>query len=149
MMTIRFPKEGYDMTAGKKRILVPTSGYLPAKESGESIIEIAKRLDADVLVVHIRDPSKLIATSKESEGWNALRHFEEIGRNAGVNVTAFYTSGELVESLKRFALEHQADLILVGASANRLIAEWVTFELLCDCNTPILVVPQDLSSLIE
>ena len=136
------------MTERKKRILVPTSGYLPAKERGDAIIEIAKRMEAEIYVIHIRDPSKLVATSKESEGWNALRVFEEKGREAGVSVTAFYTSGELVESLKRFATEHQADLILVGASANRLIAEWVTFELLCDCNTPILVVPQDLSSLI-
>ena len=148
-MFIRVDQEGFKMTERRKRILVPTSGYLPAKERGDAIIEIAKRLDADIYVVHIRDPSQLIATSKESEGWKALRLFEEKGREAGVNVTAFYTSGDLVESLKRFSIEHQADLILVGASANRLIAEWVRFELLCDCNTPILVVPQDLSSLIE
>lgn len=136
------------MQEQKKRILVPTSGYLPAKERGDAIIEIAKRLDAEVLVVHIRDPNYLVATSRESEGWSALKVFEEKGREADVKVTAFYTSGELVESLKRFAEEHKADLILVGASANSLIAEWITFELQCDCNTPILVVPQDLSSLI-
>ena len=136
------------MTEAQKRILVPTSGYIPAKERGDAIIQVAKNLDAEVYVVHIRDPNYLITTSKESEGWLALRVFEEKGREAGVKVTAFYTSGDLVESLKRFAEEHKADLILVGASANRLIAEWVTFELLCDCNTPILVVPQDLSDLI-
>jgi nucleotide-binding universal stress UspA family protein len=139
---------GIMMTEAKKRILVPTSGYIPAKERGDAIIQVAKNLDAEVYVVHIRDPNYLITTSKESEGWSALRVFEEKGREAGVKVTAFYTSGDLVESLKRFAEEHKADLILVGASANRLIAEWVTFELLCDCNTPILVVPQDLSGLI-
>jgi nucleotide-binding universal stress UspA family protein len=139
---------GVKMTEYKKRILVPTSGYLPAKERGDMIIEVAKRLDAEVFVVHIRDPKYLVATSKESEGWSALRLFEEKGREAGVKVTAFYTSGDLVESLKQFALDHRADLILVGASAGRLIAEWITFELLCDCNTPILVVPQDLSDLI-
>lgn len=136
------------MSKTKKRILVPTSGYLPAKERGDTIIEVAKRLDAEIYVVHIRDPKYLTATSKESEGWAALRLFEEKGREQGVKVTAFYTSGDLVESLKRFAQEHDADLILVGASAGRLIAEWVTFELLCDCRTPILVVPQDLSDLI-
>ncbi len=136
------------MTEAKKRILVPTSGYIPAKERGDAIIQVAKNLDAEVYVVHIRDPNYLITTSKESEGWSALRVFEEKGREAGVKVTAFYTSGDLVDSLKRFAEEHKADLILVGASANRLIAEWVTFELQCNCNTPILVVPQDLSDLI-
>jgi hypothetical protein len=99
-------------------------------------------------VVHVRDPNYLVATSKESEGWAALKIFEEKGKETGVNVESFYTSGDLVETLKSFAVEKDIDLILVGASANRLIAEWVTFELMCDCDIPILVVPQDLSDLI-
>jgi len=132
----------------KKKILVPTSGYLAAKERGDYIIDVAKRFDADVFVVHVRDPKYLIATSKESEGWAALKIFEEKGKEMGVNVESFYKSGDLVDVLKGFAVEKQVDMILVGASANRLIAEWVTFELMCDCDIPILVVPQDLSELI-
>jgi nucleotide-binding universal stress UspA family protein len=132
----------------KKKILVPTSGYLAAKERGDYILEVAKKLDAEVLVVHVRDPNYLVATSKESEGWAALKIFEEKGKETGVNVESFYTSGDLVEILKTFAVEKDVDLILVGASANRLIAEWVTFEFMCDCDIPILVVPQDLSDLI-
>ena len=132
----------------KKKILVPTSGYLAAKERGDYIIEVAKRFDSDVLVVHVRDPKYLVATSRESEGWAALKIFEEKGKEADVNVESFYKSGDLVEVLKSFAVEKDVDMILVGASANRLIAEWVTFELMCDCDIPILVVPQDLSDLI-
>jgi nucleotide-binding universal stress UspA family protein len=132
----------------KRKVLVPTSGYLAAKERGDYIIEVAKKLDAEVLVVHVRDPNYLVATSKESEGWAALKIFEEKGKEAGVNVESFYTSGDLVETLKSFAVEKDVDLILAGASANRLIAEWITFEFMCDCDIPILVVPQDLSDLI-
>lgn len=132
----------------KRKVLVPTSGYLAAKERGDYIIEVAKKFDADVLVVHVRDPNYLVATSKESEGWAALKIFEEKGKEAGVNVESFYTSGDLVETLKSFAVEKDVDLILAGASANRLIAEWITFEFMCDCDIPILVVPQDLSDLI-
>ena len=132
----------------KKKILVPTSGYLAAKERGDYIIDVAKRFDADVIVVHVRDPKYLIATSKESEGWAALKIFEEKGKELGVSVESFFKSGDLVEVLKSFAVEKKVDMILVGASANRLIAEWVTFELMCDCDIPILVVPQDLSELI-
>ena len=134
--------------ADKKKILVPTSGYLAAKERGDYIVDVAKRFGADILVVHVRDPKYLIATSKESEGWAALKFFEDKGKEMGVSVESFYESGDLVEVLKGFAVEKQVDLILVGASANRLIAEWVTFELMCDCDIPILVVPQDLSELI-
>ncbi|MFW3145571.1 MAG: universal stress protein [Thermoplasmatota archaeon] len=136
------------MSEGMKKILVPTSGYFAAKERGDYIIEVAKRLNAEVLVVHVRDPRYLIATNKESEGWAALRYFEELGKQAGIPVQSFFTSGDLVDTLKRFAVDHNVDMILVGASANRLIAEWVTFELMCDCDIPILVVPQDLSDLI-
>jgi nucleotide-binding universal stress UspA family protein len=132
----------------KRKVLVPTSGYLAAKERGDYIIEVAKKLDAEVFVVHVRDPNYLVATSKESEGWAALKIFEEKGKEAGVNVESFYTSGDLVETLKNFAVEKDVDLILAGASANRLIAEWITFEFMCDCDIPILVVPQDLSDLI-
>ena len=132
----------------KKNVLVPTSGYLAAKERGDYILEVAKKLDAEVVVVHVRDPNYLVATSKESDGWAALKIFEEKGKDAGVKVESFYESGDLVEILKTFAVEKDVDLILVGASANRLIAEWVTFEMMCDCDIPILVVPQDLSDLI-
>ncbi|MFO8051573.1 MAG: universal stress protein [Thermoplasmatota archaeon] len=136
------------MTEKKRKILVPTSGYFAAKERGDYIIEVAKRMNSGVIVVHVRDPKYLIATNKESEGWAALKYFEERGKEAGVPVQSFFTSGELVEELKRFAMEHDVDMILVGASANRLIAEWITFELMCDCDVPILVIPQDMSDLI-
>ncbi|MBN1390008.1 MAG: universal stress protein [Candidatus Thermoplasmatota archaeon] len=132
----------------KKRILVPTSGYYAAKERGDYIIEVAKRFDADLIVVHVRDPNYLSPDNKESEGWEALRVFEEKGKEAGVKVDPYYTSKGLVETLKDFALEKEADLILVGASADRAIAEWVTMELMGECDVPVLVVPQDLSGLI-
>jgi len=140
-------KVGDEMTR-KKKVMVPTSGYMAAKERGDYIIEVARRLNADVIVVHVRDPNYLFATVKESEGWAALKIFEEKGKDAGVDVESFYKSGDLVDTLKTFAVEKEVDLILVGASANRIIAEWVTFELMCDCDIPILVVPQDLSDLI-
>ena len=136
------------MTEQRKRILVPTSGYLPAKERGDAIIDIAKRLSADILVVHIRDPKYITATVKETQGWEALRLFEEKGRNSGVHVTAFFTSGPLVETLKRFVEENKVDLILIGASPGRLVAEWITHDLLKECDVPILIVPQDLSDLL-
>ncbi|MGA1820279.1 MAG: universal stress protein, partial [Thermoplasmatota archaeon] len=94
------------------------------------------------------DPPELRPQAALSEGWAALKIFEEKGKEMGVAVESFFKSGDLVEVLKNFAVEKQVDMILVGASANRLIAEWVTFELMCDCDIPILVVPQDLSELI-
>ena len=132
----------------RKKILVPTSGYIPAKESGNLIIEVAKRFGADVEVVHIRDPRSLIATSRESEGKAALKHFEEIGKNNGVKVQSYFVSGDLVPTLMKFATDHDADLILLGLSAERMIADWITCDLMDACEIPVLIVPQDLSHLI-
>ncbi|MGA1866661.1 MAG: universal stress protein [Thermoplasmatota archaeon] len=134
--------------ADKKKVLVPTSGYYAAKERGDYIIDVAKRLDADLVVVHVRDPNYLNALNKESDGWAALKLYEEKGKKAGINVESYFTSRPLVETLKDFAAEKEADLILVGASADRAIAEWVTMELMGECDVPVLVVPQDLSGLV-
>lgn len=131
-----------------KKILVPTSGYIPAKERGDAIIDVAKRLGSDVIVVHIRDPKHISPTTKESEGWAALKLFEEKGMKAGVKVSSYFATGELLPTLKRFSEEHRPDMILVGASTDRSIAQWVTFELICDCEVPVLVMPQDMSHLI-
>lgn len=135
------------MTGKTKRILVPTSGYLAAKENVDVIIDIAKRLSAEIEVVHIRDPKYFVATSQESEGWAALRIFEEKGREAGVKVISFYTSGELVRSLLDFSCEHQVDMILMGSSSDRVIAEWIVSDLMTECDIPVLIIPQDFSEL--
>jgi nucleotide-binding universal stress UspA family protein len=131
-----------------KKILVPTSGYIPAKERGDAIIEVAKRLGAEVIVVHIKDPKVAIGPSDGSEGWAALKLFEDKGKAKGVQVRSYLATGELLPTLKRFSEDHKPDLILVGASPDRSIAQWVTFELICDCEVPVLVIPQDMSHLI-
>jgi len=139
---------GATMSQKRKSILIPTSGYVPAKESADLIINVAKRLDADVIAVHIRDPAHLVSVSTESEGWQALRFFEKKGREAGVKVTPYLDTGELIPSLKRFVEEYDIDMVLVGSSAGGTVAEWVTYELQANCEVPVLVVPQDLSELV-
>jgi nucleotide-binding universal stress UspA family protein len=136
------------MKEKKKKILVPTSGYLAAKERVDTIIDIASRLNAEIEVVHIRDPKVFVATTRESEGWEALKIFERKGREEGVKVISFYTSGDLVTSLVRFAGEHDVDLILMGSSSGRVIAEWIVSDLLKGCDIPVLILPQDFSELI-
>ena len=38
------------------KILVPTAGLGPAKKNSKYILEIAKKLGAEVIVIHITDP---------------------------------------------------------------------------------------------
>ncbi len=132
----------------RKRIMVPTSGYLPAKERGSYIIEVAKKLGADVEVVHIRDPEAVIATTADGEGKKALALFEEIGKKEGVNVNSYYVAGDLVPTLVKFARDHRVDLILLGSSAGSIIADWIRSDLMDLSDIPVLIVPQDFSHLI-
>ncbi len=130
------------------RILVPTSGYLPAKERGEYIIEVARRLEAEIYVVHVRDPNYLVATTGESEGKAALNHFEDLGLKSGVRVYSHFLKGELVPTLMQFVKENRIDLILMGSSTGSAIADWIVCDLMDDYDIPILIVPQDFSDLI-
>ena len=136
------------MMFDRKKIMVPTSGYLPAKERGSYIIDVAKRLGADVEVVHIRDPDTVIATTKEGEGRKALALFEEIGKEEGVNVSSYYVAGELVPTLVKFAKDHKVDLILFGSSSGSIIADWIRSDLMDISDIPVLIVPLDFSELI-
>ena len=138
-----------DMKQTAKKILVPTSGYLAAKERSEYILEVASRLEADVHVLHIRDPNFILATSKESEAWEALRFFQDKGKALGVDVSSHYVSGDLVPTLLSFARDNDFDMILIGASSGGVIAPWVVSELMMQCDLPVLIIPQDIMSLAD
>ena len=131
------------------KILVPTSGYLAAKERSDYIIQVAKKLGADVHVLHIRDPKYIIATSKESEAWEGLQIFQDKGKREGIIVSSHYVTGDLVPTLISFAKDNDFDMILIGASSGGLIAPWVLQELIGQCDVPVLVIPQDLTALAE
>jgi nucleotide-binding universal stress UspA family protein len=132
-----------------KKILVPTSGYLAAKGRADYILQVAKNLDSEVHVLHIRDPEFILATSQESEAWEALKHFQEKGKEEGVEVSSHFVSGKMVDTLLSFAKDNDFDMILIGASSGGLIAPWVIQELMGQCEIPVLIIPQDLMAMAE
>ena len=65
-----------------KRILVPTAGEAPAKETAAYVVGIAKILDAELIALHV------LAEGESAEaGDKALRIFSDLGDKLGVKVS--------------------------------------------------------------
>ena len=117
------------------RILVPTAGPVPAAENANYILEIVKKLKADVTVLHILD------LAEESKGEAALKIFEELGKEMGIKVKTILKEGNVVPSIVDCAEDENAKLIIMGASKGRIVAEWIVTDVMEKSNVPIVIIP--------
>jgi len=118
-------------------ILVPTAGFIPAKENADYIVNIAKMLGAEIIALHI-----LNEEGRAEEGEEAFGPFSEAGRNAEVNVTTMLTKGDVISGIIEFAEKESADLIIMGASRGQVVSEWVSADLMGKTTIPVVVIPQ-------
>ena len=101
------------------KIMVPTSGPVPAQENAEYVLKIAKRLNAEVIVVHIRDKGE------SREGDLALSIYDKFSKNVGVNVRLVPAIGEVSQTIIEMAKFEDVDLIIMGATEGRNVAGWI------------------------
>ncbi|UCH88551.1 MAG: universal stress protein [Thermoplasmata archaeon] len=118
------------------KILVPTSGIVPAQEKAEYILDIAKRLKADVTVIHILD------LGEGSEGEEALTFFSELGAKKDVKVTTYLKEGNVVPTIVDFAESENASMIVMGASEGRIVAEWIVTDVIDKTKIPVVIIPR-------
>jgi len=124
------------------KILVPTAGPLPAKENAEYIANIAKRLGAELTALHV-----LKEEEQAEKGEEALNLFSEAGQNVQVNVTKILKKGEIVSIIIEAAEEESADLIVMGASRGKVLAEWLSADVMTKTTIPVVVIPHELKRL--
>ncbi len=117
------------------KILIPTAGPVPAAEKANYILEIAQKLGADVTVLHILD------LAESSEGEKALKIFEDLGSEIGVNVKTILKEGNVVPIIVDTADDEEANLIIMGASEGRIIADWIVTQVLEKSNVPVVIIP--------
>jgi nucleotide-binding universal stress UspA family protein len=117
------------------KILVPTAGPVPAAENANYILEIAKKLSADVVVLHILD----LAEDTSTEG--ALEIFKKLGAEMGLKVKTILKEGNVVPTIVDCADDEKVNLIIMGASRGRIIAEWIVTDVLQKSNVPIVIIP--------
>ena len=117
------------------KILVPTSGIVPAREKADYIMDIATKLNADVTVIHILD------LGEDHGGTEALDVFKEAGEKKGVTVATHLKEGNVVPTIVDFAEDEKAGLILMGASEGRIVAEWILTDVIDKTNIPVVIIP--------
>jgi nucleotide-binding universal stress UspA family protein len=118
------------------RILIPTAGEEAAREIAEYVMDVARRMAAEVTVLHI-----LRDGETDQDGVQSCLVYTSAASDAGVKVSSRINSGDVVETILRIAEEVQADLILMGASGGGLVENWLSANVMGKGSVPVLVVP--------
>jgi nucleotide-binding universal stress UspA family protein len=135
------------------RILVAVSSPEASQRVTETVADFAKRLDAEVLVVHVTRPSGTSSTANQGgdRGEQAVRTLGDKIRSKGVSVqTLLMFSDDVAQAILSTAVEREATLILLGLTGKgvfqRLVAGNVPVELLRETKIPVLLLPPNFST---
>ncbi|MDG6224399.1 MAG: universal stress protein [Candidatus Thermoplasmatota archaeon] len=118
-----------------KTILVPSSGAYAARANAKNIMKLAKKFEARIVVVHIRDQGE------SREGDLALEIFDKIAREEKVEHTLVPAVGEISSTIIGQAKYHGADIIVMGATEGRGVAGWILDRILMNTDVPVLILP--------
>jgi nucleotide-binding universal stress UspA family protein len=138
---------GSDMS----RILVAVSSPYAAEKVAETIGDLAKRLTAEVLVVHVSRPSGgQMREQEQADGEQAIRFLRERLQDRGLVVQDLLMfSDDIARAILNTALEREATLIVLGLTGKnvfaRLLAGNVPVELIKNTKIPVLILPPDWS----
>jgi nucleotide-binding universal stress UspA family protein len=130
------------------KILVPTAGPIPASERADYIMNLANKLNAELFIMHILTPGVQDNEQRRTEGQEALEIFKKSAEIRDVRISTVLHEGELVPSIIDYAENNNMDLIVMGASEDRIVAEWIISDLKEQSKVPVVVVPTGFSGLI-
>lgn len=117
------------------KMLVPTSGPVPAQENAEYILKMAQSLRAEVLVIHIRDQGE------SREGDLALDAFRRVSENINFRVELRPAIGEVAQTIISTAQFEEVDLIVLGATKGRNVANWMIEKIINKTDIPVVIIP--------
>lgn len=131
------------------RIMVAVSSEYAAKRVVECVGDLAKRLSAEVLVVHVSRPSGgQMREHEQAEGETAIRYLREKLQGRGVAVQDLLMfSDDIARAILNTAMERQVTMIVLGLTGKnvfaRLLAGNVPVELIKNTRIPVLILPPD------
>jgi nucleotide-binding universal stress UspA family protein len=131
------------------RILVAVSSPWAAQKAVEPMVDLAKRLAAEVLIVHVSRPSAgQMREQEQADGESAINFLRDKLTERGVNVqTLLMFSDDIARALLNTAVERQVTLIALGLTGKnvfaRLLAGNVPVELIKNTRVPVLLLPPD------
>jgi nucleotide-binding universal stress UspA family protein len=133
------------------RILVAVSSPYAAEKVVDTVGDLAKRLTAEVLVVHVSRPSGgQMREQEQADGEQAIRFLRERLQDRGLVVQDLLMfSDDIARAILNTALEREATLIVLGLTGKnvfaRLLAGNVPVELIKNTKIPVLILPPDWS----
>lgn len=134
------------------RILVAVSSPWAAEKAVEPMSDLAKRLGAEVLVIHVSRPSAgQMREQEQADGESAINLLREKLQERGVVVqTLLLFSDDIARAILNTATDREASLIVLGLTGKnvfaRLLAGNVPVELIRSTKVPVLLLPPDWSS---
>jgi nucleotide-binding universal stress UspA family protein len=131
------------------KILVAVSSPWAAEKVAESVADLARRLGAEVLVVHVSRPSSgPMREQEQADGEAAIRSLRASLQSRGVVVQELLMfSDDIARAVLNTAVEREVTLIVLGLTGKnvfaRLLAGNVPVELIRQTKVPVLILPPD------
>jgi len=119
------------------KIIVPSAGPVSDQRTADYVVNIAKRLRAQLVVLRV-----LSQNETEAVGETSLGHFVEIGGRENVSVKKILRHGEIASVIIDVALEQSVDLIILGVSHGEIVAEWMNAKAMERTDIPVLLIPK-------
>jgi nucleotide-binding universal stress UspA family protein len=136
------------------RILIAVSSPWAAQKVVEPLADLAKRISAEVLVVHVSRPSGgQMREQEQADGEAAISLLREKLVEKGIGVqTLLMFSDDIARAVLNTAAERDVTLIVLGLTGKnvfaRLLAGNVPVELIKNTKIPVLLLPPDFSGSI-
>ena len=131
------------------RILVAVSSPYAAGKVAECVGDMARRLAAEVLVVHVSRPSGgQMREQEQADGEADIRLLREKLQERNVVVQDLLMfSDDIARAVLNTAVEREVTLIVLGLTGKnvfaRLLAGNVPVELIKNTKIPVLILPPD------
>lgn len=131
------------------RILVAISSPWAATRVAAAVNDLARKLAAEVLIVHVSRPSGGQARDEEqAEGEGAISALRQQLQEKSVAVqTLLLFSDDIAKAIITTAEEREVSLIVLGLTGKnvfaRLLAGNVPVELIKNTKVPVLLLPPD------
>ena len=136
------------------RILIAVSSPWAAERAVGVVTDLATRLNAEVLAVHVSRPSGgQMREQEQADGEAAVRQLSQQLSDRGVAVqTLLMFSDDIARAILNTALEREVSFIVLGLTGKnvfaRLLAGNVPVELIKNTKIPVLLIPPEWSGTI-
>jgi nucleotide-binding universal stress UspA family protein len=131
------------------RILVAVSSPWASERIVDGVGDMAKRLAAEVLVVHVSRPSGgQLREQEQADGETSISLLRDKLQQQGITVqTLLMFSDDIARAILNTATEREVSMIVLGLTGKnvfaRLLAGNVPVELIKNTKIPVLLLPPD------